>query len=170
MSLLVFLFVAQQLAVSISIGGATFALIFYYKSMRDGHIDAEERSFMRVVYLVMRIGLSAIIITELLLVADFYSGGGIQLLLTSAFWFRWMLLGVIVINAIMMDMRKMPHGIGPAITGASWYMYAVVTILSRANFGVPFFVWILWYVLFVCVFAGFLMLVDTLYIRKKRVE
>ncbi len=170
MSLLVFLFVAQQLAVSISIGGATFALIFYYKSMRDGHIDSEERSFMRIVYLVMRIGLSAIVISELLLVADFYSAGGVQLLLTNAFWFRWTLLAIIVINAILMDMRKIPHSIGPAITGASWYMYAIATILSRANFEVPYFAWVLWYVLFVVIFAGFLMLVDMLYIKKERAQ
>jgi hypothetical protein len=165
-----FLFVAQQLAISVSIGAATFALIFYYKSIRDGSIDREERSFLNVVYLVLRIGLSAIVLSELLLVADFFSVGASALILTGSFWFRWLLIGIIVINAVLMDVRKVPHWLGPALTASAWYMYAIATILARANFELPFVIWILWYVMFLCVFVLLLMVVDKTYIRKAPAE
>ncbi len=170
MSLLVFLFVLQQLALALAIGSSTFSIIFYYKSIRDGKIDSEERSFMSIVYRVLRIGLMLIVISELLLLAVFTSENSLSSLLTNGFWFRWLLLGIIVMNAVLMDLRKMPMWLGPALAGASWYMYAIITTLARGGIDTNFFAWAYYYVILVAAFVGLLSLVQRIYVDRKPAE
>lgn len=168
MSSILFLHVFQQMAISLSIGAATFSLIFYYKAIRDGKIDAEEQGFLRVVYQVLRIGLGAIVISELLLLAIFTSEGLLSLILTTAFWFRWLLLLIIVGTAVSMDAGYVPSWLGPALAGASWYMYAITTTLSRTGVDAVFYLWLLFYLSLIFAFVTLLHMVEQIYVTKHR--
>jgi hypothetical protein len=46
-------------------------------------------------------------------------------------WFRILLLGVIVMNALLMTRHKMPMWLGPALAGGSWYYYFFVSITAK---------------------------------------
>ncbi len=164
MSMYILLEVLQTFGISIAIGSSTFALIFYYKSIRDGMIDASEKSFLHTVYKVLRIGMGLIIITQLLFVVWYYQFGSMEEFVNDAFWVTWTILGVIIANATLMQLHLMPMVVGPAIAGGSWYTLAIVDTLKAYEF--PYLSWIGYYILFVGMFAIFLRLVKMLYVDR----
>lgn len=164
MSMYVLLQVLQTFGISVAIGSSTFALIFYYKSIRDGVIDASEKSFLHTVYAVLRIGMGLIIISQLLFVVWYYQFSSLEALVNGAFWAMWTILAVIIVNATLMQLHIMPMIIGPAIAGGSWYTLAIVNTLKA--YELPYLSWIGYYVLFVGVFAVFLRLVKMLYVDR----
>lgn len=164
MSTYLFLSVIQQIGISLAIGSSTFALIFYYKSIRDGTIDNTEKMFLHTVYAVLRIGMAIIILSELLITVWFYYIGETATLITSSYWFGWLIVGIIILNATLMQAHKMPMWLGPAVAGGSWYTYAIVHTLAPVN--APLYVWGLFYILFIMLFAGFLHVVKLVYIDR----
>lgn len=120
---LIFIDIVFSLGLTLGVGSSTFALIFFIKSLKDGTIDQVERSFLHVVFTVLRIGM--------ILIA---AGLGGFLLLDAipeptAYLVECALLGVIVVNAILMDKRIMPMRFGPVIAGGSWYSMFLATKL-----------------------------------------
>lgn len=162
MSMYILLEVLQTFGISIAIGSSTFALIFYYKSIRDGAIDASEKSFLHTVYTVLRIGMGMIIITQLLFVVWHYQYGSMEAFVSSSFWMMWTILAVIIANATLMQLHLMPMMIGPAIAGGSWYTFAIVDTLKA--YELPYLSWLGYYVLFIIAFALFLRLVKIMYV------
>jgi len=120
---LTFIDIVFSLGLTLGVGSSTFALIFFIKSLKDGTIDQVERSFLHVVFTVLRIGM--------VLIA---AGLGGFLLLDAvpeptAYLAECALLFVIVVNAILMDKRIMSMRFGPIIAGGSWYSLFLVTKL-----------------------------------------
>lgn len=103
--------VIYTLGLTLGVGSSTFALIFYIRALEDGVIDDSEKRFLHTVFVVLRIGMILIFI------------GLVLFLFTSTPQplAQWFLLGVITLNAILMQMRKMPMKFGPVIAGGSWY-------------------------------------------------
>ncbi len=160
--MILFLTLLQQIGISLAIGSSTFALIFYFKSIRDGRIDDSERSFMHTVYLVLRIGLVTIVISELLSVFAWYDVGSVERIVNATFWFKWTLLAIIVGNALLMDTQMMPMWLGPGIAGGSWYMFVIAHTLRPLE--AHYFTWIFYYLVFVILFVAFLHLVRMVYV------
>lgn len=108
---------------TLGVGSSTFALIFFVIAMRDGVIDASEKRFMHAVYFVLRIGMAFILLALLLSLFFKIPFAGIYLM-------QWIFFGIIVVNAILMTMRKMPMQYGPVIAGGTWYSLFLITNVS----------------------------------------
>lgn len=118
-----FVAIVFSLGLTLGVGSSTFALIFFIKALRDGVMDQTERSFLHVVFTVLRIGMLLIAV-----------GLGGFLLFDAipeptAYVVECALLGIIVVNAILMDKRIMPMRFGPIIAGGSWYSMFFATKL-----------------------------------------
>lgn len=117
----IFLF---KLGITLGVGSSTFALTFYFASLRDGKIDATERRFLHIVYFILRIGMT-LIATGLAL-----SLLGEPLLEhMQTYLLAWVLLGIITLNAVGMTLHFMPMKYGPVIAGGSWYSLFFLTAL-----------------------------------------
>jgi FAD/FMN-containing dehydrogenase len=119
-----------QLGLTLGAGGATFALIFYVKSMQDGTVDAIERSFLRIVFTVLRIG--TIFFVGALLLGVVVSGSEHFF----AYRYAWILSTIILLNALLTSYQYVPREIGPVLAGATWYALLLVTLLPTAPLGV----------------------------------
>lgn len=112
-----------SLGLTLGVGSSTFALIFFIKSLSDGVMDDTERSFLRVVFTVLRIGM--------VLIAAGLAGFLILGVVVepTVFLLLCALLFIIVLNAVLMDRRIMPMKYGPILAGGSWYSLFLVTKL-----------------------------------------
>jgi len=122
-----------QFGISVAVGASTFALAFYFIAIQDGVIDSSEKRFMHVVYRVLRIGMFLIVASHLVLAILLYRMGDTSFLESEFLWFNWSVLGIIIANAILMQLRKMPMSLGPALAGGSWYMLAFVNAFGPAS-------------------------------------
>ncbi len=122
-----------QFGITIAVGASTFAVIFYYVAIQDGVIDSSEKRFMHTVYTVLRIGMVVIIIVQLLSAFLLYSRGDVSLFTNEFLLFNWTLLGIIILNAVLMQLHKMPMWLGPALAGGSWYTLAFINAFAPSS-------------------------------------
>ena len=109
-------------------GGATFAEIFYIKSMRDGQVDPTESSFLKTTYRVIRIGLIILILSGLAYFILFRIEGRTTVLYSERMWAKIILTLIILGNAILLQARKIPFWLGSAISLTSWYAALVLGV------------------------------------------
>jgi FAD/FMN-containing dehydrogenase len=139
------------LGLTLGVGSSTFALIFYIDALADGVVDPSEKRFLRIVYRVLRLGMFGIFVSLVgLVVRDGVSSFTIH-------GMEWFLLAVILINAVLMDFRKMPMRFGPVLAGGSWYSLFVISKTSIETYGliIVFFLYSLFLLLFYFVFHYF---------------
>jgi hypothetical protein len=102
MDLKTLLIALDLLEIGLAAGASTFALTFYFMGIKDEVIDASERRFMGAVYFVLRVAIVVIVVTELFYIL-YWGFDAFTLVKTmEVLWFRWMLLGIIVANALLM--------------------------------------------------------------------
>lgn len=124
--------VLHQMGVTFGVGASTFALTFFINALEDGVIDPSERRFMHIVYVVLRIGMTLITLSLLLLGAVAFFSKDIAALLSPLYLMEWTLVGVIIVNAILMTKHLMPMRFGPVLAGGSWYSLFFVNTLPLA--------------------------------------
>lgn len=130
--------VLRQMGVTFGVGASTFALTFFINALEDGTIDQSERRFMHIVYVVLRIGMTLITLSLLLLGAiALASGAPISALFSSIYLMELTLIGVIIVNAILMTKHLMPMKFGPVLAGGSWYSLFFVNTLPLAATAYP---------------------------------
>ncbi|HEX9608674.1 MAG TPA: hypothetical protein VGA06_00475 [Candidatus Paceibacterota bacterium] len=164
MDLKTLLIALDLLEIGLAAGASTFALTFYFMGIKDEVIDASERRFMGAVYFVLRVAIVVIVVTELFYIL-YWGFDAFTLVKTmEVLWFRWMLLGIIVANALLMHFHKMPMWLGPALAGGSWYALFSATIWP--DLALPFETLLSYYAIFVVAMIAFLRLVKFLYLKK----
>lgn len=117
----------HKFALGLAVASSTYAIIFYINGIQDGVIDPSERRFMGIVYTVLRIALAVIVATQLILVSSYIPDGIPMLLANPLFVMSWVLVGVIVLNAVLMQFHKMPMSLGPVLAGGSWYALFILS-------------------------------------------
>lgn len=143
--------ILHQMGITFGVGASTFALTFFVNALSDGTIDQSERRFLHIVYVVLRIGMILITLSLLSFGAIvLLSGGGISTLSSPLYLAELTLIGIIIANAILMTLHKMPMKFGPVLAGGSWYSLFFVTALPLADLAYP--VLLLWYGAFVVLF------------------
>ena len=123
----------------LGVGGATFAEVHLIRALRDGVMSADESSIMQTTYTIIRIGFFILIL----------SGFGFLLLARledQATWFYsiklWAklgIVGIIGVNAALLQLRWIPLLWGSAISLVSWYTALVLGVLGRGEYS---FFWI----------------------------
>ncbi len=119
-------------AVALGMGASTFAIIFYFMSIRNPQLRETGRPYNKAVFIVLRVAMVLILLTELAKIG-FYLGAGVhvaELFAADFLLFVWTLVGVLYANAILMTLRSMPMKLGPALQATSWYALGIITALS----------------------------------------
>ncbi len=132
------------IGLTLGVGSSTFALIFFIKSLQDGVMNDTERSFLHVVFTVLRIGMVLIALG----LAGFLLLDAVPE--QTAYLLECALLFIIVANAILMDRRIMPMRFGPIIAGGSWYSMLLVTKLPV--YAYPYTTLVIAYIVFLIIF------------------
>ena len=123
----------------LGVGGATFAEVHLIRALRDGVMSADESSIMQTTYTIIRIGFFILIL----------SGFGFLLLARledQATWFYsiklWAklgIVGIIGVNAALLQLRWIPLLWGSAIAITSWYAALILGAMGRGEYS---FFWI----------------------------
>jgi len=111
----------------LGVGGATMAEIFYLKAMRDdGKIDEKEGGFLKVVYSVLRWGMVLLVLSGFGFLILYRIQGVEERLYNPRLWAKLVLTLIIVINALLLQTRKISFPWGSAISLTSWYAALVL--------------------------------------------
>jgi hypothetical protein len=156
--------IIKHIGMTFAIAGSTFAMIFYYAAMWDGKISEDESHFMHIVYFVIRIGMVILIPWEIGVMIWAFSTDLSFYINNSVNWFRILLLGIILLNARLMTLHKMPMWLGPALAGGSWYYYYFVSIAQKTFSITQLFAY---YIIFILVLMTALHILKTKLIDKK---
>lgn len=157
MDIYTLLVVTHLIGAILGVGAATFAEIFLLKAVRDGEVDPIESSFLQVTYRVIRAGLAFGILSGFGFLLYYRLNGSSELLFDPVLLAKLTILIIILINAILLQARRIPLWLGSALSFASWWSAALLVPLGPDNLT---YVGILaFYVLGVGAVAGILHLV-----------
>jgi FAD/FMN-containing dehydrogenase len=139
-----FIEVLYSLGLTLGVGSSTFALIFFLASCHASGPDASEKRFIHIVVRVLRVGM---VFIGLGLTLAFFFGA-------APSFAQWFLLGVIVVNAVLMEYHCMPMRYGPVLAGGSWYMlfFVSATPLGGASILLQGMVYVWGIVIFYAIF------------------
>lgn len=148
-----FLVVVHIIGTALGVGGATFAEIFLLKAVRDGEIDPIESSFMQVTYRVVRVGLVLLVLSGFGFLILYRFTGLEERLYSPLLWAKLSIVVVILINAILLQTRRIPLWLGSALSFASWYAAMLIIPLRSVIMPITYLEIMGWYILSVMVVA-----------------
>ena len=139
----IFINLIFTIGLTLGVGSSTFALIFYIRAFEDGIMDDSERRFLHSVFVMLRIGMTLIFLGLI--------GSTVEKLMAPELLTAlWVLLGIITMNAILMDKHLMPMKYGPVLAGGSWYSLLLTTKLPIVENGA--YISVVYYLIFLVVF------------------
>jgi len=167
MDLHTFLITAHLIGVALGVGGATFGGVLYLKAMKDGKVDPMEGEWLGTIFTVLRIGLVIAVLSGFGFFIEYRFTGQEERLLDPRLWAKMTIIVVLVFNALLIQMRKMPMWLGEALSITSWYSALVLGILG--NMVYPYTTFLFFYVIAVFVVMGILKIIKKLYLGKQTV-
>jgi hypothetical protein len=108
------LIAAMLSAVGLGIGASTLAIASFLTALQDGKIDPSERRMLGVIYWTLRWAMVSIVAT-VAAVGYFYPGT------LAVAPYVWILMIVLIVNAVLMTLHKIPVWLGPGLQAATWY-------------------------------------------------
>jgi len=148
-----FLVLTHLIGTALGVGAATFAEIFLLKAARDGEIDPIESSFMQVTYRVVRVGLLLLVLSGFGFLVIYRFTGLEERLYSPLLWAKLSIVVVILINAILLQTRRIPLWLGSALSFASWYAAMLMIPLRKAIMPISYLEIMMWYIVSVAVVA-----------------
>lgn len=118
----------------LGVGGETFGMIFYFKAMADGKVDPSESALLRLSFQVLRVGLVLLVLSGLGYLIAFRILGTTDIFFDARFVAKMSLVLILVFNAMLMHMRKIPLWIGGAISFTSWYGAMLLGVLRDLDY------------------------------------
>ena len=95
--------------------------VLYFKDIRDGKIDEAEAKQLRITYKVMHIALIVLVLTGFGILAGVrIKYGGSKTFYSPILWFKYTVVIVLLLNAVLISARKMPMKWASAISLTSW--------------------------------------------------
>ncbi|HJL55601.1 MAG: hypothetical protein QGH85_02745 [Candidatus Pacebacteria bacterium] len=159
------LITAHLVGVALGVGGATFVGILYMKAMKDGKIDPMEGEWLSVVFTVLRIGLVILVISGFGFFLEYRFTGQEERLLDPRLWAKMTIILVLVFNALLIQMRKVPMWLGESLSITSWYGALVLGIMQSAVYSYTTF--LIYYIVAVFIVVGILKIIKRLYLGKQ---
>lgn len=118
----------------LGVGGATFIEIYLINALRDGIVSPDESTIMQISYNTLRVGFFLLVI----------SGFGFLILARLSehntwfyslqFWAKLSIVGIIAINAVVMQFRLIPLLVGSSIALTSWYAALFLGVLRKEHY------------------------------------
>lgn len=159
------LITAHLIGVALGVGGATFGGILYLKAMKDGKIDPMEGEWLGVIFTVLRIGLVIAVISGFGFFIEYRLTGQEERLLDPKLWAKMTIILVLVSNALLIQMRRIPMWLGEALSITSWYGALVLGIMRGADYS--YFTFLFFYAIAVVIVIGILSVIKRLYLGKR---
>ncbi len=125
---LIALAVLQAMGISLGVGASTMTVVFFFNAIKDGTISLEERNYLGLAYIVLRVAMVVILGTYLLMAFLGYLEQG-QNYFTEYTLAQSILISVLYLNALLMTIKVMPSTFGPAIQASSWYTLGFMSAL-----------------------------------------
>lgn len=129
MELSSFLTLAHIVAAIFGVGGATAAEVLMIRALKDGHIDPSEGVLMKEVYTMIRIGFALAFISGIGFLVLFKVNGDIDHLWEVLLWGKFTIVGVIGLNAILLQAHSISLKWGSAISFVSWYFVLFLSVV-----------------------------------------
>ena len=152
-----FLIITHIIGTVLGAGGATFAEVFYLKAKRDGVIEPLEVDYLKTSYLILRIGLFILIISGFGFLLLYRLAGYGEGLLNPKLWAKLTIVAILIINAFLIQIRKIPMWLGASVSLTSWY--GALILGTWRTLETPFISIMIVYVVAVFVVAGILELI-----------
>src|SRR3989344_6278731 len=159
-----FLIITHIIGTVFGVGGATFAEVFYLKSIKDGDIDSTESSFLKTTYFILRIGIILLVLSGFGLLILNRLEGATQYLYNPRLWAKLTLTLVIVVNAILLEIRLIPIWLWFLLSFTSWYAVLVLGLWRGASAAGDVTI-MLWYIIAVFVVAFILGAIKKWYVE-----
>lgn len=156
MDIYTLLIILHLIGAALGVGGATFIEIFLTKSLMDGVIEPTESSFLKVVYRVVRVGLVLSLFTGFGFVILYIAHGQFFKLYNPVLWAKLTVVGIIAVNAILLQMHKISLWLGSALSFISWYAALVIGVFLTNSTKLSYVEIMIFYVLSVLV-GGFIL-------------
>ncbi len=121
-----FLIVIHLIGAVLGVGAATFAEIFLLKALRDGAVDPLENSFLKITYRVIRIGLALLVLSGFGFLILYRLTGLEERLFSPFLWAKLTMVGIILLNALLLQARKISLWLGSALSLTTWYAAMLV--------------------------------------------
>jgi hypothetical protein len=125
---LIALTVLQSMGISLGVGASTMTVVFFFSAIKDGIISVEERNYLGLAYIVLRVAMAIILTTSISLSVIGYILHG-DMYFTAYVAAQAILTTVLFVNAFLMTIKVMPSTFGPAIQASSWYTLGFMSAL-----------------------------------------
>ena len=120
------LILVHLLGTILGVGGATFAEIFYLKALKDGEFTPEEGATLKTIYSVLRIGLILGVLSGFGFLLLYRFTGQEEQLLDPKLWAKMTVLVILVVNALLLQLHRIPLWLGASLSITSWYTAMVL--------------------------------------------
>lgn len=134
MSVYTILVLIHLLGTILGVGAATFAEIFYLRALKDGEIDPEEGSNLKIIYSVLRIGLILGILSGFGFLVLYRLTGQEERLLDPKLWAKMTVIVILLTNALLLQARRIPMWLGASLSITSWYVAAILGSLRGISY------------------------------------
>lgn len=125
--------------------------MFYRKALKDGTVDETEGSFLGTTYRVLRIGMVLLVLSGFGYLLLSRLSGRSEHLYDPRLWAKLTFTVIIVLNALLLQVRRIPVWLGASISLVSWYGALVLGIWRKLD--ASFLTILLWYVAVVVIVA-----------------
>jgi hypothetical protein len=159
------LVITHLIGVALGVGGATFGGILYLKAMKDGKVDPMEGEWLSVIFMVLRIGLAIAVITGFGFFLEYRFTGQEERLFDPRLWAKLTIILILVTNALLIQMRRIPMWLGEALSLTSWYGALVLGIIRGVDYS--YITFLIFYLIAVVVAIGTLSIIKRLYLGKR---
>ena len=121
MDIYTILVLTHLLGTVLGVGAATMAEVFYVKALRDRVISPEEGSTLKTTYFILRIGLILAVLSGFGFLLLYRFTGQEERLLDPKLWAKMSIIVILVVNALMLQLHKIPMWLGASLSLTSWY-------------------------------------------------
>lgn len=134
MSIYTALVLTHLLGTILGVGAATFAEIFYLKALKDGEITPEEGSTLKTVYSVLRVGLMIAVLSGFGFLLLYRVSGMEDRLYDPKLWAKMTVIVILVVNALLLQLHRIPMWLGASLSLTSWYAATVLGAWRRIEY------------------------------------
>src|SRR3989344_5411420 len=113
--------ISHLIGTVLGVGAVSFIDFFYLRAARDGKIEPSEVEPIRLLTPFLRLGLIILILSGFGYFLLYRLTGHEERLLNPRFLAKITVVGVILLNGLLLETRKIPLNFGGPISSASWY-------------------------------------------------
>ncbi len=115
------LVLAHIIGTILGVGGATMIEIHLNLALRDGKMDATDKEFMAIDFLLTRVGMAITFLSGFGFIWLYSASDQLFRLENGVFWAKMAIIAIIVVNAYLLHKHKVGLYWGSAFSFVSWW-------------------------------------------------